>query len=556
MSSIHLIIVLSLGIFLGFVLQYLSSSPEPTKQKTEQTQALPAKQTDFSSSSPAQTPISKPGSTALSTHDINLLEPGFEQTAVIYALVSQSNKTKILSQIAEVATFPPRSQRAFQQILYSRFADLDPQAALAHALEQGSGFPRASLTAIFLTWSYNDLYAAVDQVTKLDKISAAYVSQRLLLARSDLSTADRKDIAEKMHVTHLLPYIDALQIAEATGDPAESWKQAMLNSKPKGPLLHSIIQQWAKTDPKAALLATQELENPKLREQLNNTILRNWGQSDPVQAIEWALFQPDKKIQATLLTHSLRALATNKPIEALAIADSLPDEIQLNAYTSVFQSWASQDALAAASWLSSSAEAVYSEKIVTMVARQLARNYPNEAIEWVSTLPSNLSLLATAQVANVIGLAQPELAASLLAPLGDERAKRRSESTLARQWAKTNPEAAMDWAESSNSKGNLYAQIMDTWSRYGYEKPLDYLNGMAQSSEKDQATTAILRHVTDDAALARRLYESIQNPSHKRRAAQQLYSVWKTRDPELANWYRKESATRKRRRGETQLQSG
>ena len=120
--------------------------------------------------------------------DIASIEDDFSRNASLYALIGDATRMRIEEWLAEVDTLPARRHRSdIARVLYIRFAVLDPEAALQHALR---GATKASwLAAIFRTWGQIDPDAAAARGGTLLPFAKAVASRALLeldLPRAEL----------------------------------------------------------------------------------------------------------------------------------------------------------------------------------------------------------------------------------------------------------------------------------------------------------------------------------------------------------------------------------
>ena len=102
-------------------------------------------------------------------HEILKLPGDFAQTTALYVLAASQDQDGIERLLAEARSIKRVSEsRAAASILYGRFAELDPEAAVEHMVRGDSGFDPNWLYGVFHSWARTDLEAALKRASKLD----------------------------------------------------------------------------------------------------------------------------------------------------------------------------------------------------------------------------------------------------------------------------------------------------------------------------------------------------------------------------------------------------
>jgi hypothetical protein len=208
-------------------------------------------------------------------------------------------------------------------------------------------------------------------------------------------------------------------------------------------LAHATLKEWAKnnlTDAAAWLVAA----DPSTRDGLSASFVEPWGKQDPAAALAWceqnlsgsSLAQAVAGVvkgaaendiaSAAQLVNSMspssaRAEAASavaakwfpemsdgkstKP-EALSWLAGLDSESAQRAVSGVAWGWGTSDPKSMASFLASSSE-VFPAFTYDLVAREIARKNPLEALDWASRLPENRGLSAGADAFTEWRYSQP-----------------------------------------------------------------------------------------------------------------------------------------------------
>ena len=282
--------------------------------------------------------------------EIMRLHGDFAQTTALYVLASSQDRAGIERLLDEAASIRQASERrAASSILYQRYAELDPEAAVAHIMDRDADFDPTWLYGVFHTWAREDLAGAVAHSKTLDQRSRAMGGAAILRSRDDLPQADREALAAQLDVQVVQQESSAIDIR--TPEAAQrSWRAALAteNRESRSMKLHSMVQAWTMEDPQAAMRAIESLEDPQLREGLLYVGVQGWAEKEPRQAVNWVLARPRSQVRMQLLTAGLSSFVMKDPSAAMDMAEELPSAERLQVLPSMFANWASIDARSAA----------------------------------------------------------------------------------------------------------------------------------------------------------------------------------------------------------------
>ena len=241
--------------------------------------------------------------------------------------IDQHNARAIL---AFVETLRDNEKSMVLPIVISRWAELDPQAAVAYAqnLPVGS-FRNRALTSAISGWAEHDTAAAM-----------AWVDQ--------------------------MP-------------PGQQREQAM----------QTIVSALADKDPKAALTF---LAKPPTESQTSNLywpIFSRWTMTDPLAAAQQAPQMPAGTNRDTALQVIGSSWANQDPEAAYAWANTLPaGQGRNNALQNIFASWANKDPQKAASMIDALPAGSVRDQSISNIARQWAITDVRAALKWTEDCPS------------------------------------------------------------------------------------------------------------------------------------------------------------------------
>jgi len=305
------------GIAIGVVLGGLAvlvfrpveptASPDPTAARKDVVTPveIPRRATD---------PESRPASLA----DIARMPSEFAREIALYDLLRSAGVARVESLLDEADALPPAHQTNLtKDIIYSRFAELDPRAAVARIRASG-GSDERQLARVMRAWATVDIDAAMAFVETLAGQSRERAANALLSL--DLSHTLLDEIAARFAVEEALRIRRAE--AQARVDPAAAWQDAVARD-PNSWGLWSIAEIWMTNDPESALQAIGALTNRLRREELLRSAVTRWAQDDYHAALDWLLAHPNARLRRDLLSTVAHVRATESPREVFDFARTL-----------------------------------------------------------------------------------------------------------------------------------------------------------------------------------------------------------------------------------------
>ncbi len=473
------------------------------------------------------------------------IDSEFEQTARLYELARNAGLARLEELIEETDTIPYESdRRAALSILYSRYADIDPAAAIDHLLERHSAHWEAELGAVFHSWARRDLEAAMVRARALEPAQRAVAGATLLLARQDLSTARQQTIAAELGIENALLRIDARQVAaEAWRDPVGAW-HGTLSMEPgqqRSNRLQQIARSWAQRDPQAALNAIMALEASQFSQGLQQMIVAVWSEREPRRAAEWALAQPPSGRRAQNVAVALQSLARTRPAEAFDLAVTQDGPTRDAALSGILGQWAQSDPAAASASIEYLDSPRSRMRAISALVTEYVRQDPHGAANWVESLNEQDAQVASSFVVSTLIHQDPDQALEWIARMPDSAARASAADNLVGSWAHIDPAAAARWVDSepAAARGRLVTSLASNWVAVDRDAALRYAQNLPGAAERDAAYAGMIMASFDDPEFAESLYQRLSGDSAKRMAATQLYRVFQETDPARAERYRR-----------------
>ncbi|MCZ6618396.1 MAG: hypothetical protein O7E57_09710 [Gammaproteobacteria bacterium] len=507
--------------------------------------SAPAQPALVSSDVTPATPAQAPGRNApASLADIMLITSDYSQTAALYNLAGGVSRERLEGLLEEASGMSQDSERrAASAILYERYAELDPEAAIEYLLSHPGVYTNQWLSRVFHAWSRHDLPSAVERASELDRYLRSVAGSAILNARDDLPSSERREIAGQLGILAMMRQLESQrQIAMTDRDPESAWRNALdvENLQFRTRNLYTVAAIWANIDPVAAMNAVSSLDQVGLRGSIQAAILQRWGQRSPHEAVAWAFSQAPSNQRATLLATALGALAITEPLDAMNLAQSLSGNERSEALSRILGGWAATDPRSAADWFESTSGA-YRTKAVHNVASNYAQKYPEEAFNWAISLAKQESGMATMTVLSVISNSDSEYAARLVDRIPSQNDRNAAAQTVVQMWAQSNPAAAGAWIAGfadKNLQTQLYSSLLQQWSRHDPVAAVGYLDRIPGGETRDAATVVMIVNARDNLQFAEDLFERIENDEQRRKAAQQLYHMLRVSDSRRAEQYR------------------
>ena len=326
-------------------------------------------------------------------------------------------------------------------------AQKDPQKALGLALDsKGSDQMDFSVSMIFANWARKDIEGAKAAIGRLSGRQADQARQ-------------------------------ALFSALAQQDPKSAWEYA-ITMPPAGETYQDariqVIQQWAQTDPQAALKAALTISDTMLKGPAMNSAINSWARSDFGAALKYVVSLDDSTLRADLLQNLSGSSQGNRKEILSAVLDHMPpgDNFR-NAVSNLFSQWAHENPKEAAAAISQLPAGSVFSSAASNIASQWVRASGNkqEIFDWVQTLPAgdarNNSL---SSVFSEWSNSDPQAALKALSSLSPDD-KKSAASALVSGWSRKAPEAALQWASSITDAGERSSAVQTAVSQWANTAP-------------------------------------------------------------------------------------
>jgi RNA polymerase sigma factor (sigma-70 family) len=434
-----------------------------------------------------------------------------------------------------------------RNLLMARWAQSDPNAALAWIKTKDPDHRETDYIELFQTWVTLDPEAALAGLKQLnnqwDKVNAA----GWMLGG----------------------------LAETNPQEAMSLLQEMPANEQHVGLRYRMFSQWATADPVAAATAAENMPPSFGRTAALEGTAMAWAMQDPLAAMAWADTLTDPSAKSDALGEALGQLSNENPAAAARYVEAMPAGARNDVVAGVAALWAQTDPPAALAWVANiSTGQVYDQAVqgilgqigqtdpagaaaiiaqlpdpttrygaITQLADQWAQNDFNGALAWVQSLPTSDGNARAEALKNVMKNWDDSDPAGAAAYLTQNLANDPNFNTVADQlvgrWAVGDPQAALAWAQAL-PPGPTYDSTVTTaltdLAKTDPQSAWDTATHLSDTTAEAQAMLAVVQSwSTQNPAQAAAVFNQIPAGAQQVQAATTLAAAWVGQDPTAAS---------------------
>ncbi|MCY3621680.1 MAG: hypothetical protein OXH68_08195 [Gammaproteobacteria bacterium] len=499
----------------------------------------------------------------------------FQRNTALYALLADTGREEVEALLAEVGALPRAPHRYdAARVLYTRFAELDPDAAADHVA--AANYHTSWVATVFRAWAHTDLDAAVDRAAVLDGDARSIAAAAIL--ELDLPEWQRQDVAERLDSEAALVAIATREaLGGADKDFAAAWRTAVkaidIPSEPGSMAeaerffhafgqLGVLARRWASHDPVAAMAALTSLENPEIGMTAQAGVLQVWAADDPSAAIAWLAEQEGGRGGSrNWMTQVLMSGLMERGVdEAILALDTIPAHLREEARVGLvyaLQSLGNRsdvDFQIVLDWYGTLESS--SDQLARALANAYATHDPEQAFAWARTLTGRAQRAAIDPAVRQIARSDPALAKRLIADIDVSElrmdAARRFISTAGRN----DPEGALEWARSfpvDDDRPSLERYAFTVWSRTAPAESVREVLSLRDPALRDEVAGSIAWSIMGNGQvqLAEELFDAAESEDARKQIASALlrYYTNVAPDEDKAEFYREIAPERGSRNG-------
>lgn len=395
-------------------------------------------------------------------------------------------------------------QMAFN-LLYERWAELDPEGAMASALTDDLWQQESAFRSI-LTF-----------VAETDPTEAWHLAQSV-----EASTSRKNSIEAALGaIARVNPQV-ALQNYLAAPDGID----------PSG-----LFNTWARNDPKSALAATNSIKTSK-RSQIVAGIYSEWFRQDRESALAGAGDLPlyEKRLAIGRIANTWATLDPEKAAEFAAAQSELFGNEQKQSFT---RALAQNNPALAIEWATENTTGETRNNALGTAFEFWIGREPEKALAWIQSVPDKHDVPSILQQSFWrLAYQAPEEAMALVETIGEGNFNEWTLNNAVTQIAELDVQRALTMASSLTApdlRKNSIGQTLRIWARGEPEKALAYAKNESDPALRANFISSVLGTLADQNPQdAFRRAESLTDPQAKLASLKRVFSSWAYQDPKSA----------------------
>ncbi len=439
-----------------------------------------------------------------SIDDLLALPGDFAQTEALYAIAGRASVGELQDFIWQSEAITNRYDRqAALLTLFARYAELDPHEALEFLSAMRLDIKLQVVGSIFRSWTKYDPDGAIASVNEIANAEERHSAQNAVLrAYIQTNPAMLAQVSDRLGHHHNLDNFNTEVLGvRATSAPQQALQEALdlptMNARQQA--VSRVAYVWARSDPYAAILYADNIEDPQLKRSFKHSVINRWAGSDPEAAMQHAQALPNSMEREQLLMSIIQSVANNDPAAAFSLANDLDPSIRDGAYANVVSVWAQRDARSAISFMDTLSDERLKEQLIMSVARTYAEQAPGEALQWVFSLNPRLrdNLLRNGNIMFHMARQNPDLALETVNSIESTTLRQQALLSVISTIAMTHPEKAATYLDSianGDTRTMATMQIAQSWGPRDPDAALAWIDTL-NDMEYRQAVSSIAQSV-------------------------------------------------------------
>ncbi len=262
-----------------------------------------------------------------------------------------------------------------------------------------------------------------------------------------------------------------------------------------------LFARWTQEDPDAALASLSSAGGKQAYADAG-TVLSTLAAMDPARAAAW-LTNPENSLlrqpwMGAILSRSIaEQWARQDPDAALAWASTLDPEQRSGAYAGIINNIMESDPQQAAA-LAMSLDGYDRPKLLGQIAESWAAQDPAEAVAWANSLSAGDREESLQEALGSWAASDPSKAAAYVDQM-PEQERSGVVGEVARNWAQQEPAEAAEWLGNqpeSESKAGAMGQVMWNWTTSDPEAAANWLGEQPAGPSYDNGVTGLAKAAT------------------------------------------------------------
>ncbi|MEM9388144.1 MAG: hypothetical protein AAGA68_24030 [Pseudomonadota bacterium] len=469
----------------------------------------------------------------------------FGRDLALHQLAAQSAPRSLRSGIERMAGTGQSAggRGAAAGIFLQRLTELSPQEALGQINQAATVDADYFTRIVFGTWAEVDLTAAIEGVRQLQSSPMRQVAGDTIVEVWGALDPSRVDwIISRLPATYQAKSARRRLLArDVATDPAATLGKALATRDrvTRWKQVATIARLWADTDPYAALAQAALIEDANARLAFERAVTDRWAQRDPRAAIAQIAQRRRSSERGQQLMKILRYLTPVDPQGALRWAEELESVQGHSGYTqNVLRELAEHDAQLAADQLARLNTSGSRQQVVSSIAIALARQQPEGVLGWINSLGSSSERsMAFSAAVNTLALTDTSAAITMLEGAPTERIRNEALASTVNRIADQRPEEAAALLallpEGSQQHTNALQNLASLWARSDPYAALAWAERLPEAQRAQALPQTIGMLAQEDLMAAANLVPTLDGPT-RRQALNEVATRYGAKQPAAA----------------------
>ncbi|MXW53098.1 MAG: hypothetical protein F4X44_02885 [Gammaproteobacteria bacterium] len=349
--------------------------------------------------------------------DLGLFKSDYARSVALRAMLIDADQHRILDLLEQAEDIPnPSRKLATQAEIFSRFAVIDPSAALTHALKVVWNQRPVLLKAVFREWALSEFETATKHAANLHRSDGRVAFEAILQTRSEWSSNQILEFATQLGYRELgLELLEKSNLSLAVNDPQAAWLAMTTDNQDDDEQIQSlseILERWCLSEGGAVILTVE----------------------DSISSM---------KSGRGVLYSALRKLAEKEPRATFDLVRSFRSHLRDDALHPVVSAWVDTAPMEALQAVSALEHGILRNSLIRRVASGWASEKPYELLQNLDRLPPDVQREAKQDILVSIVAISPEEAVKLMLEMpggiGDYG------FAVVSSWSRTDVRAALEW---------------------------------------------------------------------------------------------------------------
>ena len=227
-------------------------------------------------------------------------------------------------------------------------------------------------------------------------------------------------------------------------------------------------------------------------DELEQNLVARWTKLDPMGAAEFAADAVAQGGNPRLIQMAANAWAKNDPVGASQWAANLESPLARDsALGQIFNTWSLKNPSQAASSIATLPMGSAQTVATSAVAKNFAKGNLNAALQWAKGLSGPVQSAATREIVNLWSSSDPEATGAWIMQQASPQVRRDALRQLAGNWVSRDPGAAIEYGQTIADPGLRNGFVESAMQRFTSMDPVSAANWLSSNAAKPHASSLI-----------------------------------------------------------------